>query len=170
MRGADEFFVAEVVRPRWRRIAAPEVLRLRETSSRYHFAWRNIHERNQTRAAGHVEIARRYAGYADRSNLHRHSEGRILAALKTCFDPELSVNIYELGLIYELDVERSARRPHLDDVDVAGLPGRRYSRPGRALQSGRRAGRDVGRGGIGLEPPWDRSRMSESAQLELGFL
>jgi FeS assembly SUF system protein len=96
-------------------------------------------------------------------------EERVLAALKTIFDPELPVNIVDLGLIYDLKVspagavtiKMTLTAPNcpvagslVGDVQkkVAALPG-------------------VTRADVELvwEPPWDKSRLSEEAQLELGL-
>jgi FeS assembly SUF system protein len=94
----------------------------------------------------------------------------VIAALKTVFDPEIPVDIYELGLIYKLEVS-SDRSVSIDMTltspacPVAGsLPGDVEAKV-RAVD---------GIGGVRVElvwdPPWDMEKMSESAKLELGFL
>ncbi|MBZ5603059.1 MAG: SUF system Fe-S cluster assembly protein [Acidobacteriia bacterium] len=96
-------------------------------------------------------------------------EGAIVYALKTVFDPEIPVNIYDLGLIYGIDVD-DAGAAHIKmtltapSCPVAGiLPGQVEAKV-----------REVpGVTDVKLElvwdPPWDRSMMSDVAKLELGF-
>ena len=94
---------------------------------------------------------------------------QILAAIRTVYDPEMPVNIYELGLIYGLDVDDAGRanvRMTLTapNCPVAGtLPGE-VERAIRAVP---------GVTGVKLEltfdPPWSKDRMSEAAKLALGI-
>lgn len=97
-------------------------------------------------------------------------EDRVIAALRTCHDPELPVNIYELGLIYELKVEDSGAvhiRMTLTSpaCPVAGaLP--------REVQSKVQDVPGVTSAQVELvwDPPWDQSRMSEATLLKLGLM
>jgi FeS assembly SUF system protein len=94
---------------------------------------------------------------------------QIIAALKKVYDPEMPVNIYELGLIYGIDVDPAgnvAMRMTLTapNCPVAG------SLPAEA----ERAVRSVpGVADVKLEltfdPPWSKDRMSEAAKLALGI-
>ena len=94
---------------------------------------------------------------------------QIVAALKKVYDPEMPVNIYELGLIYGIDVDPDgnvAMRMTLTapNCPVAG------SLPAEA----ERAVRSVpGVADVKLEltfdPPWSKDRMSEAAKLALGI-
>ena len=95
---------------------------------------------------------------------------RIIAALRTVYDPEISTNIYDLGLIYAIDrvgdhdiaIKMTLTAPA---CPVAGiLPGE----VARAVEGVR----GVGRCQVDLvwDPPWTRERMSEEARLELGML
>jgi len=94
----------------------------------------------------------------------------VLATIKTCYDPEIPVNIYELGLIYEITVD-PGNNVHVSmtltspSCPVAGsLPGEVEAKikqiPGVADAKVE----------ITFDPPWDQSMMSETAQLELGFM
>jgi len=97
-------------------------------------------------------------------------ERDIVAALKTCYDPEIPVDIYELGLIYRVDVSPDGNvevRMTLTSpaCPVAGsLPG----------DVERRVREVPGVGSVRVElvwdPPWDQQMMSEAAKLQLGFL
>ena len=94
----------------------------------------------------------------------------IIAALKTVYDPEIPVDIYELGLIYQLEVSEKASvfiQMTLTSpaCPVAGsLPG--------DVEAAVRAVDGVRNVSVELiwDPPWDTERMSEAAKLELGFL
>ena len=96
-------------------------------------------------------------------------EERIIAALQTCFDPEIPVNIYELGLVYDLTVEPSGAvtvRMTLTSpaCPVAGsLPGEVQSKVG-AVPGVKSANVE-----LVWDPPWSPERMSEAAKLQLGF-
>ena len=93
----------------------------------------------------------------------------IVAALKTVYDPEIPVDIYELGLIYKVDV--SDDRDVLVDMTltapgcpVAGeMPG--WVEAALEKIEGVRGARAV----ITFDPPWDPSMMSDEARLELNM-
>ena len=100
----------------------------------------------------------------------KETEAIIVEVLKTIYDPEIPVNIYDLGLIYEIDMyeedevkitmtltapncpmadqileevnERTKSLPQIEDVTVV----------------------------LTFDPPWDKDMMTEEAKLELGFL
>jgi FeS assembly SUF system protein len=94
---------------------------------------------------------------------------RIIAALCTCFDPEIPVNIYELGLIYDIEIAPGGEvliRMTLTSpaCPVAGtLPGD-VQRRLQALPNVTSVKVDTV-----WEPPWDKDRMSEAAKLQLGI-
>ena len=97
-------------------------------------------------------------------------EAQVIEALRTCYDPEIPVNIYELGLIYEVKVEPSGSTrvvmtltsPHCPAA--AELPAEVESKV-REVPGVTDAQVDVV-----WDPPWDPSKMSEAAKLQLGFL
>ena len=95
---------------------------------------------------------------------------KIIEALKTVYDPEIPVDIFELGLIYKIDVEDDNRvridmtltSPHCPVAEI--LPDEVRQRV-FAVDGVTDAEVDVV-----WEPPWNPSMMSEEAQLELGFM
>jgi FeS assembly SUF system protein len=97
-------------------------------------------------------------------------EQDIIHQLKTVFDPEIPVDIYELGLVYEIKIDEEANvyiKMTLTSpaCPVAGsLPGEVKERV-KSLK-------DVNDVYVDLvwDPPWDKDMMSEEAKLELGFL
>ena len=93
----------------------------------------------------------------------------IVAALRTVFDPEIPVNVYDLGLIYRVDQALGGRVDIIMTLTAPGCPV-----AGTLV--------DMVKGAVGavanvreiavqlvFEPPWDTSRMSDEARLELGF-
>ncbi len=96
-------------------------------------------------------------------------EERVIAALRSVFDPEIPVNIYDLGLIYDLNVDSSGSvsiRMTLTSpaCPVAGsLPGEVQSRV-QAVSGVTSVKVD-----LVWDPPWSMSRMSEEAQLQMGL-
>jgi FeS assembly SUF system protein len=96
-------------------------------------------------------------------------EERVIAALKTVYDPEIPVDIHELGLIYELKVTAEgavAIKMTLTTpaCPVAGsLPGE-VERKVRGIP-----GVTDARVELVWDPPWDKGRMSEAARLQLGL-
>ena len=95
--------------------------------------------------------------------------GEIIAALKTVFDPEIPADIYELGLIYKVDVDddrvvkvdmtlttpncpSAAELPAMVENAVASVPGVREAKVT-----------------IVWDPPWDPSRMSDEARAVLNM-
>jgi FeS assembly SUF system protein len=102
----------------------------------------------------------------DAGRLHE----RIIAALKRCYDPEIPVDIYELGLIYGVELDDTGNalvRMTLTSpaCPVAGsLPGEVELKV-REVDGVRSA-----RVELVWDPPWDKDMMSEAAKLELGFM
>ena len=96
-------------------------------------------------------------------------EGKIIEVLSNIYDPEIPVSIYELGLIYGIEIaaDKSVKiRMTLTapGCPVAGsLPGE-VARKVEAIDEVREAEVE-----LVWEPAWDKSKMSEAAQLQLGF-
>ena len=97
-------------------------------------------------------------------------EAEIVKVLKTIYDPEIPVNIYELGLIYEVDVDE------YDNVDIKMT----LTAPNcpvadtLPVEVKDKVSEIKGTNTVNVEmtfdPPWDKDMMSEEAMLELGFL
>ena len=97
-------------------------------------------------------------------------ENKVVEILKTIYDPEIPVDIFELGLIYEVKIDKehnvviemtltspncpvAESMPKEVDEKVASHPSITSAKVN-----------------IVFDPPWDKDMMSEEAQLELGFL
>lgn len=93
----------------------------------------------------------------------------LIAALKTVFDPEIPVDIYELGLIYRVDV--SDDRDVLIDMTLTA-PGCPVAgdMPGWVEDAVKQVeGVQSARANLVFDPPWDPSRMSDEAKLALNM-
>ena len=101
---------------------------------------------------------------------HFKLEAEIVRVLKEVYDPEIPVNIYDLGLIYEIDldheynvtVKMTMTSPNCPMADSILNDVRENVRSIEGIKSVNIK--------LVFDPPWDRDMMSESAQLELGFL
>jgi FeS assembly SUF system protein len=90
--------------------------------------------------------------------------------LSTIFDPELPVNIYDLGLIYDLDVDADGRVDIRMTLTAPGCPVAQ-SFPAQVEQTVAEVeGVTAAHVEIVWDPPWDQSRMSEAARLQLGLV
>ena len=95
---------------------------------------------------------------------------KVVEVLQTIYDPELPVNIYDLGLIYEVDVLPVNNVQIVMTLTAPGCPAAQ-SLPVEVDQKVRQIeGINDLHVAVTWNPPWDRSMMSETAQLELGFL
>jgi len=93
----------------------------------------------------------------------------VIEALRTVYDPEIPVNIYDLGLIYRLDVSEAGQVAIAMTLTAPGCPVAQTfpaTVEARVRQVPGVSGAQVE---IVWDPPWDRSRMSEQARLELGL-
>jgi FeS assembly SUF system protein len=93
----------------------------------------------------------------------------IVAVLKTCYDPEIPVDIYELGLVYDVDVDAAGHASVRMTLTSPACPVA-GSLPGEVEQKVR-AVPGVTRVTVDLvwDPPWNQDMMSEAARLRLGF-
>ena len=98
------------------------------------------------------------------------SEEAVIAAISTVYDTEIPVNIYELGLIYELDID--AEDGSIKILMTLTAPGC----PVAGILPGQVAEAAAGVPGVGevvvtltWDPPWGKERMSEDAKLALGI-
>ena len=100
---------------------------------------------------------------------HAEIEQRIIEVLKTVFDPEIPVNIYDLGLIYKIDLDMEG---HVD-IDMT------FTAPScpaadfiiEDVRTKVQAVKGIASAEINMvfEPEWDKSMMTEEARVELGF-
>ena len=97
-------------------------------------------------------------------------EEKIVAMLRTVYDPEIPVNIYDLGLIYKIDVtdnndailDMTLTAPNCPAADFIMEDVRQKIESIEEIQTATV--------NLVFEPEWDKDMMSEEAKLELGFL
>ncbi|MDX1654182.1 MAG: SUF system Fe-S cluster assembly protein [Candidatus Competibacteraceae bacterium] len=98
-------------------------------------------------------------------------ESRLVEALKTVYDPEIPVNIYELGLIYQIDPDEIGRHVNIKmtltapGCPVAGAMPEWVENAARSVE-----GVDTADVELVWDPPWTPDMMSMRAKLELNML
>jgi FeS assembly SUF system protein len=97
-------------------------------------------------------------------------EAQVIEAIQTCYDPEIPVNIYELGLIYEVKISETA------NVDIKMTLTSPHCPAAQSLPSEVRLKAQAVKGvkNVNVEvvwtPPWSPALMTEAAKLELGMM
>ncbi len=97
-------------------------------------------------------------------------EGDIVLTLKTIYDPEIPVNIYDLGLIYEVDYDPSGSVTIRMTLTAPNCPMADELVADVTRQVGKVNGVSEVDVILTFDPPWDRSMMSEETLLDLGLL
>ncbi|MEW6321051.1 MAG: SUF system Fe-S cluster assembly protein [Acidobacteriota bacterium] len=95
---------------------------------------------------------------------------QVVEALRTVFDPEIPVNIYELGLIYDVLVDAQARVGIRMTLTAPACPAAQTLPPEVRDKARAVAGVRDAKVEIVWDPPWTRDRMSEVAKLQLGMM
>jgi FeS assembly SUF system protein len=96
-------------------------------------------------------------------------QSQIVEVLSTIFDPEIPVNIYELGLIYEIAVEADHGVGVRKTLSAPGCPAAQ-SLPVEVVNKLKQLpGITDAHVDIVWDPPWDKDRMSDAAKLQLGM-
>ncbi len=97
-------------------------------------------------------------------------EEKIVEMLKTVFDPEIPVDVYNLGLIYKIDVSEKGEVTIDMTLTAPNCPAADFILEDVRMKI--ESIEDVTSTNINLvfEPEWDKDMMSEEAKLELGFL
>jgi len=93
----------------------------------------------------------------------------IINNLKEVYDPEIPVNIYDLGLIYNVDIDPNNNATILMTLTAPGCPVIDVLIDDVTLAAKSVDGIENVNVELTFDPPWDKSMMSEEARLELGF-
>jgi FeS assembly SUF system protein len=97
-------------------------------------------------------------------------EEKAIEQLTTCYDPEIPVDIYELGLIYEVKVEPPGQVNVKMTLTSPACPVAGSLPPEVENKLKSIPGVTGAKVEVVWDPPWDQSKMSESAKLNLGFM
>lgn len=97
-------------------------------------------------------------------------EEKIVEVLKTVFDPEIPVNVYDLGLIYKIDVSENGATVVDMTLTAPNCPAADFIMEDVRMKVESVEGVTSTTVNLVFEPEWDKDMMSEEAKLELGFL
>ncbi|TAK06133.1 SUF system Fe-S cluster assembly protein [bacterium] len=97
-------------------------------------------------------------------------EAQVIEALRTIFDPEIPVNIYELGLIYDVKVEPAGAVAIRMTLTSPNCPAAQSLPSEVEAKVKEIPGVTDAKIEIVWEPPWDPAKMSEAARLQLGMM
>ncbi|MEN6454588.1 MAG: iron-sulfur cluster assembly protein [Prolixibacteraceae bacterium] len=93
----------------------------------------------------------------------------IIEKLKDVYDPEIPVNIYDLGLVYNVDIDGNNKVNIVMTLTAPGCPVADMLVDDTRQAALSVEGVEDAEVELTFEPPWDKSMMSEEARLELGF-
>ena len=96
-------------------------------------------------------------------------EERIVEVLKTVYDPEIPVNVYDLGLIYKIDLKEDGDLDMDMTLTAPACPAADFIMEDVRQKVESVTGVNSANINLVFEPTWDHSLMSEEARLELGF-
>lgn len=96
-------------------------------------------------------------------------EGRIVDVLRTVYDPEIPVNIYELGLVYRIEVAEDGTVEIDMTFTAPSCPAADFILDDVRQKVESLSGVSSATVNVVFEPEWDQSMMSEEARVELGF-
>ncbi len=96
-------------------------------------------------------------------------EERIVDVLKTVYDPEIPVNIYDLGMIYKIDLNDDGMLNVDMTFTAPSCPAADYILEDVRSKLDSVDGVKTANVNLVFEPAWDQSMMSEEARVELGF-
>lgn len=95
---------------------------------------------------------------------------RVIDTIKTCYDPEIPVDIWELGLIYEINLDAENNLAVKMTLTSPSCPVAESLPPEVEQKLRDIEGVKSAKIELTFEPPWTKEMMSEVAQVELGFM
>ena len=95
---------------------------------------------------------------------------KVIDMIKTCYDPEIPVDIWELGLIYEIKIDDESNLNVKMTLTSPSCPVAETLPPEIESKLRDVEGIRSAKIEITFEPPWEKTMMSEVAQVELGFM
>ena len=104
------------------------------------------------------------------TSIKKKIELKIINVLKAIFDPEIPVDIYELGLIYEIKISDEFNVEIIMTLTSPNCPVAESMPKEVEEKVGQVHGVKTSRVDIVFDPPWDKDMMSEEAKLDLGMI
>ena len=95
---------------------------------------------------------------------------QVIDSIKTCYDPEIPVDVWELGLIYEITLDEENNLYVTMTLTSPSCPVAETLPPEIEQKLREVVGIRSAKINLTFEPPWEKDMMSEVAQLELGFM
>ena len=109
------------------------------------------------------------AGLVNDATRHAELEPKVRAAIKTVFDPEIPVNVYDLGLIYDIIITAESVVGVRMTLTAPACPAAQWL-PAQVEQKAKAVeGVSDALVDVVFEPPWTKDRMSDAAKLQLGL-
>ncbi len=96
-------------------------------------------------------------------------EQEVIEVLRTVYDPEIPVNIYELGLVYDIDVDAAGKVVVRMTLTSPGCPVAGSLIPEVESKALMVPGVTAAKVDLVWDPPWDPSKMTDAAKLQLGM-
>ena len=106
----------------------------------------------------------------DSKSVKKKIEDKIINVLKAIFDPEIPVDIYELGLIYEIKIDDEFNTEIIMTLTSPNCPVAESLPKEVEDKVGEVHGVKSSKVNIVFDPPWDKDMMSEEAKLDLGMI
>ena len=97
-------------------------------------------------------------------------EHNIVKTLKNIYDPEIPVNIYDLGLIYDINADENGKVSVTMTLTAPNCPMADELLADVSREVGQTPGVTDAEVILTFEPPWTQDKLSEEARLELGFM
>ncbi|MGH7266936.1 MAG: SUF system Fe-S cluster assembly protein [Candidatus Rokuibacteriota bacterium] len=97
-------------------------------------------------------------------------EKQIVDALRTCYDPEIPVNVYELGLIYDVKIDEGGAVAIRMTLTAPNCPAAQVLPAQVEAAAAAVPGVSAARVEVVFDPPWESCMMSEAARLQLGMM
>ena len=105
-----------------------------------------------------------------KENKTQELESMIVDALKRVYDPEIPVNVYDLGLIYEIEIKEETTAEITMTLTAPNCPMADILLGDVETYVGDVTGIDKVEINLTFDPPWDKDMLSEEARLELGLM
>lgn len=110
------------------------------------------------------------AGGISEAGSEKDLKGKVIEVLETCYDPEIPVNIYELGLVYKIDVDPSGSVVITMTLTSPMCPVAGSLPPEIEDKVSAIDGVEQARVNLVWDPPWNPDMMTEAARLQLGMM